>query len=105
MAKATFRLRMYASGLGIDKSRRDELVNIADELLSVYSKNLDTDWLAHQLVSSSNRADETRFLCHTVDILLKRRFNAAYGPRSAIFAALTNRCSTLIKTASKDPLS
>ena len=102
MAKSTFKLRMYASGLGIDPARRDELVNIADELLTRFSQEQDQERLANEMVGCCRLREEVRFFCHAIDVLMKKRFRAPYRSRAVIPTWLLRRCAEIVQAQRGD---
>lgn len=98
MAKSTFKLRGYASALGIDAPRRDELINIADELLTRFSLEHDQEWLANEMAVRCRLAEEIRFFCHAIDVLMKKRFRTPYRARAIITTWLLRRCAEIVQT-------
>jgi hypothetical protein len=104
MAMATFRIRMYARELGIIAARRDELVNIIDELLTRFSQEQDQEWLANEIISTCRSWEEVRFLCLTLNVLMKKRFGAPFRSRAVISSWLQLRCAQIVQTQTKGDL-
>lgn len=101
--KPSLKLRAYAYGLNIPRERRDLLLDRADELASMFAQKSDIEALARAIVHASKHKEETRFTCHAVDEILRRRFQYPYRSRALIFTSLSARCTEVMRSRQITP--
>ena len=94
--KPSLKLRAYAYALNIPRERRDLLLEEVDTLVTAFAENSDVELLARAIVTRSKSGTETRFFCHGVDEILRRRFGSPYRARAMIFVSLSGRCAEMI---------
>jgi len=98
---ASFLLRLYAFGLGIDADRRDDLVALADALLTAFADKRDDDWLSDMIVERSRGMAEVRLIIHAINHHLKNRYQASYRQRAIITTRIRYRCADKYRSRRK----
>src|SRR5688572_23811814 len=91
MTKAPFLMRIYASGLGIQPSRRDELYSAARLVVAAYSEHRDRERAAGGVAALGGTVEEFRFLARVIDNVPKRDFGSPYSARATLSQWLSQR--------------
>jgi CheY-like chemotaxis protein len=103
IVKPSLKLRAYAYALDIDRGRRDLLLDHADRFVAALAGNTNIELVAGAIVDQSRSGKEAKFLCHSVDDVLRRQFGSPYRARAVIFASLWDTCAELIGNQSATP--
>jgi len=82
------KLKIIASGLNIDKLRRDNLYALTYGLVENYSQHQGLDQLADDMVGLTQHSNELRFMCNSFDAVLKKYHKSPLAARSTLVTAL-----------------
>ena len=82
------KLRMIASGLGIDKMRRENLYALTYGLVENYSKHQNLDQLTDQMLGLTQNPNELEFMCSSFDGVLKKYYKSPLTARATLVTAL-----------------
>jgi len=79
---------MIASGLGIDKMRRENLYALTYGLVENYSHHRILGHLADEMFELTQDRSELRFMCSSFDGVLKKFYNSPLTARATLVTAL-----------------
>lgn len=78
------KLRFIASGLGIDKMRRENLYALTYGLVENYSQHRNLDQLADEMLDLTQNPNELQFMCSSFGGVLKKYYKAPFRARAIL---------------------